>query len=69
MSQKIRYQVGSHVLEVAGNDGRWTTAVDGIHVDHWFTSLADAWTAGVTEAGRLDRCASPPRPAGARGRA
>ena len=54
MSQKIRYQVGRHVLEIASKDGRWTATVDGTGIDQWFLSLADAWTAGVTEAGRRD---------------
>lgn len=54
MSAKFRYQAGQHLLEVAASNGRWTTAVDGVTVDRWYTSLADAWTAGVTEALRLD---------------
>jgi hypothetical protein len=68
MSQKIRYHVGRHVLEIAANKGRWTTTVDGVGLDQWFMSLADAWTAGVTEAGRLDRCATGPAPSLARAR-
>ena len=54
MTQKIRYQVGPHVLEIGAKDGRWTASVDGTAIDQWFLSLADAWTAGVTEAGRRD---------------
>jgi hypothetical protein len=57
MSQKISYHVGQHILEVAANEGRWTAAVDGAALEQWYMSLADAWTAGVTEAGRLDQCA------------
>ena len=52
--REIRYQVGRHVLEIAAKDGRWTATVDGTGIDQWFMSLADAWTAGVTEAGRRD---------------
>jgi len=29
--------------------------VDGMLVDGWFTTTSEAWTAGVTEADRLDR--------------
>jgi hypothetical protein len=58
MITKLRYEVGAHVLEVTGNGGRWTTTVDGVVFDRWFTSSADAWTAGVAEALRLDADAS-----------
>jgi hypothetical protein len=54
MSQKIRYTVGRHELELATDKSRWTVTVDGVAVERWFTSLADAWTAGVNEAGHLD---------------
>lgn len=54
MTSKMRYEVGSHVLEVTGNGGRWTACVDGATLERWFTSSSDAWTAGVTEALRLD---------------
>jgi hypothetical protein len=55
---KIRYEVREHVLEVAGHDGRWTISVDGVEMGGWSVSSADAWTAGVTEADRLDKLAS-----------
>jgi len=58
MINRVRYEVGSHVLEVTGNGGRWTATVDGVDHDRWFTSSADAWTAGVAEALRLDRHAA-----------
>jgi hypothetical protein len=54
MIQRIRYDVGPRVLEVTGNGSRWTAAVDGVTLDRWYMSSADAWTAGVTEALRLD---------------
>jgi hypothetical protein len=53
--KKIQYKVGPHVLEVTGDDSQWTAAVDGVRIDRRFTSSSDAWTAGVTEADRLDR--------------
>jgi hypothetical protein len=49
------FQVGSHVLHVVGSDGRWVVTVDGMPVDGWFMARSAAWTAGVTEADRLDR--------------
>jgi hypothetical protein len=64
MSEKIRYEAGQHVLEMAVKDGRWTTTVDGESVARWFESLADAWTAGVTEALRLDLRTAPSLPGG-----
>ena len=38
--------------------GRWIVAVDGVPLSGWYATRADAWTAGVTEADRLDRTAS-----------
>jgi hypothetical protein len=54
MLTKLAYQVGSHTLEVTSGHQRWVAALDGVVLDRWFTSLADAWTAGVAEALRLD---------------
>ncbi len=54
---KLVYQVGAHTLEVTVGRDRWVPAVDGILVDRWFTSLADAWAAGVKEAMELDKAA------------
>jgi len=54
MDKGVRYDVGSHVLEVTGDHGKWRPTVDGVPFRLWFTSSADAWTAGVTEALRLD---------------
>ena len=54
MLTKLAYQVGAHTLEVTSGHQRWVAALDGVLLDRWFTSLADAWTAGVSEALRLD---------------
>jgi hypothetical protein len=54
MITKLAYAVGAHTLEVTANHNRWTAVLDGVALNRWFTSLADAWTAGVTEALRLD---------------
>jgi hypothetical protein len=54
MLTKIVYEVGAHTVEVTALHGRWTAVLDGVAIDRWFMSLADAWTAGVTEAVRLD---------------
>jgi hypothetical protein len=58
MLTRLTYQVGNHTLEVTAGHDRWVPAVDGVLIDRWFTSLADAWTAGVTEAMELDRGAA-----------
>jgi hypothetical protein len=49
------FRVARHLLHVVGKDGRWVVTVDGASVEGWFTSRSAAWTAGVTEADRLDR--------------
>ena len=58
MLTKLVYQVGVHTLEVTAGHNRWVAAVDGVIIERWFTSLADAWTAGVTEAIGLDKGAA-----------
>ena len=58
MLTKLVYQVGAHTLEVTGGPNRWVATVDGVIIERWFTSLADAWTAGVTEAIGLDKGAA-----------
>jgi hypothetical protein len=54
MLTKLAYQIGAHTLEVTSGHQRWVAALDGVILDRWYTSLADAWTAGVAEALRLD---------------
>ena len=50
------YQVGKHEVGLAASaEGRWTVAVDGVPLPVWFTTMVDAWTAGVIQADRLDR--------------
>jgi hypothetical protein len=54
MAHTIRYEVGAHVLELFGNSSRWRATIDGVSLDRWFMTSADAWTAGVTEALRME---------------
>ena len=49
------YQVGEHVVQVSNSNGRWAVTVDDLALPKWFVSRAEAWTAGVQEADRLDR--------------
>lgn len=51
---KTAYAVGRHTVEITGDEGRWTAAVDGEPLDDWFTSPPDAWAAGVLEADGKD---------------
>jgi hypothetical protein len=52
---RTRYTVGAHVVETVGQGGRWAAIVDGARLDASFPCSADAWTAGIAEAERLDR--------------
>ncbi len=54
MVYTVRYEVGAHVLEIKKITYRWSANIDGVAMDRWFMSAADAWTAGVTEALRLE---------------
>jgi uncharacterized protein YndB with AHSA1/START domain len=54
MAHTIRYEIGTHVLELSATSSRWRATVDGTSLDRWFMSSADAWTAGVTEALRME---------------
>jgi len=49
------FRVGTHEVRVWMKDGRWYVAVDEVELPIWHKVQADAWTAGVTEADRLDR--------------
>jgi hypothetical protein len=51
---RTRYTVGAHVVETLGQSGRWAVIVDGARLDASFACSADAWTAGIAEAERLD---------------
>lgn len=52
---KVGYALEKHLVEVAGSGGRWTVSVDGVAIERTFATHADAWTAGIVEADRLDQ--------------
>lgn len=52
------FMVGRHEVRIWTEDGRWTVAVDGGLFPRWFQTQADAWTAAVIEADRVDRVAA-----------
>jgi hypothetical protein len=58
------YPIRQHVVTVAGDDGNWVASVDGTPVGGGYLTKSDAWTAGVIEADRLDRCPPVPGQAG-----
>ncbi|HSN92103.1 MAG TPA: hypothetical protein VLS93_12810 [Anaeromyxobacteraceae bacterium] len=50
------FKAGDHVLAIAlAEDWRWTVSVDDGPLPARFMTQAEAWEAGVREAGRLDR--------------
>jgi hypothetical protein len=49
------YEVGRHLVGVALSHGSWAASVDGRALPRRFESRAEAWSAGVAEADRLDR--------------
>jgi hypothetical protein len=49
------FRAGAHEVRLWMLEGRWYVAVNGIQLTVWHKTQADAWTAGVTEADRLDR--------------
>ncbi len=51
----ITFRVGAHDVGVWMKEGRWYVSVDGTELSIWYKVQADAWTAGVIEADRLDR--------------
>jgi hypothetical protein len=61
---QVQYQVRAHLLELTGNVNGWAAIVDGVPLGPSFGSSADAWTAGVTEAYRLDALAAGSPPSG-----
>lgn len=50
------FRAGDHVIAIAIEvDWRWTVSVDDGPLPAKFMTQAEAWEAGVREAGRLDR--------------
>ena len=49
------FRVGRHEVTVWDEGERWVAAVNGRRLASWYTAQVDAWTAGVTEADRVDR--------------
>ena len=49
------FRAGTHEVRLWMLEGRWYVALDGTQLTVWHKTQADAWTAGVTEADRLDR--------------
>jgi hypothetical protein len=49
------FEVGSHKVQLRVQKGRWLVTVDRRPLSGRYDSEADAWTAGVQEADRLDR--------------
>ncbi len=47
------FLAGSHELRIGLEGQRWTVAVDGVRLERWFSTQAEAWVAGVAEADRL----------------
>jgi hypothetical protein len=48
------FSVRLHEVRVWSAAGRWHVAVDGVELSTWYVTQADAWSAGVREADRLD---------------
>jgi hypothetical protein len=46
--------VGRHEARFWDEDGRWTVTLDGDLLPRWFPTQAEAWTAAVCEADRVD---------------
>jgi hypothetical protein len=53
----VTFQVGKHLVRVGGRGGVWAASVNGVDLDHTYSTEAEAWEAGVREADRLDRAA------------
>ncbi len=54
MYQRIELTVRRHAIVLTSMDGRWTATVDGVRIDHWYASSADAWSAAVSASERFD---------------
>jgi hypothetical protein len=61
MYQRIELSVRQHEVVLSSRDGRWTATVDGIGVEGWYGSSADAWTAAVGEVERFEGLAAAAR--------
>jgi hypothetical protein len=66
VQMKSIFQIGRHVLQVFGNQGRWVVAVDGVLLRGWHATSADAWSAGVAEVDRFGMMSPAAEPALAR---
>jgi len=55
MLETRTFWFGRFVLVVARDTVGWTVAVNGVRLEVWFYSEAEAWSAGVTETDRLSR--------------
>jgi hypothetical protein len=51
----VSYEVGAHLVQLWGCEGRWSVSVDKAAFETSFATRAEAWEAGVREADRLDR--------------
>jgi hypothetical protein len=54
MYQRLALTVRRHAIVLTERDGRWTATIDGLAIEGDFATSADAWTAAVGEAERLD---------------
>jgi hypothetical protein len=54
-----RFTFGQHEARIWVERDRWTASVDGNLLPRWFPTQADAWTAAVCEADRVDRGVAP----------
>ncbi|HET8724374.1 MAG TPA: hypothetical protein VFM53_09240 [Anaeromyxobacteraceae bacterium] len=61
MFQRISLMVGRHEVVLTSRDGRWTATIDGLEIAGVFETSADAWTAAVNEAERLEEIAAAAR--------
>ncbi len=55
------FDVGTHAVRVWVENERWVVSVDGVRLDRWYETQADAWMAGVGEADRASRGNAGPR--------
>jgi hypothetical protein len=58
MYQRIELTVRRHIIVLTSMDGRWTATVDGLRIDQWYPSSADAWTAAVSASEQFDSLAA-----------